>query len=218
MSFVSAILYSFLACNDLALQVANRFPQTGRQCHNWIEQAQFKCNILGHRLEKCRSRHSPNEQDRNASCISDLLAPEPSNQFTELLTYILPTFRPTSLLPRRRSSPRHSHRMWPPLRPTSTHGVELGLIWGARVFCHSRIDVLSLRWYATRSTPGETMEGAASNNLTSPDDKELSNEGGERRGVVVSRKEGWEKHKKKLPVRELNPGHPRDRQVYWPLY
>ena len=23
---------------------------------------------------------------------------------------------------------------------------------------------------------------------------------------------------KELPVRELNPGHPRDRRVYWPLY
>ena len=26
------------------------------------------------------------------------------------------------------------------------------------------------------------------------------------------------KDKKDLPVRELNPGHPRDRRVYWPLY
>ena len=34
--------------------------------------------------------------------------------------------------------------------------------------------------------------------------------------VCCGMKEG--RNKKKLPVRELNPGHPRDRREYSPLY
>ena len=35
---------------------------------------------------------------------------------------------------------------------------------------------------------------------------------------VTNTLRGWQKCVKLLPGRELNPGHLRDRQVYWPLY